>query len=410
VSAVSPDAYREHRDYVLAVLARRCGWLRPADREAILHDAYLVLLEKERDGTLDPAAMSPRELRAYLVQTAINKTLNEGQRAEHRRTEPLGEAALAAHDPRRPPDEHAAASLDRARLREIVAELPRRRQAIVKLRFFFERTPEEIQRYLGITERAYRRELERAMRQIAEQYELVRSGAYCDTRRSMILALVAGLSGPNRARDAREHLRSCPGCAHWAAALREQVRDVAVVLPLPPAALEPGPLERLAGALDAVRDLLAGAKHQAVAASARVDPGYASAARPGTVVAAVAGCLALGGGATYCVVEGVPGPLRGAFADERRTEPRRERSATRATPTPTAAPVRVTPTPTPRPTRTPAPRRQRQRPRRTPTPVPQPAPAAPPPVQEFGLEGSGEAITPAPAQTGGGAAADEFGP
>jgi hypothetical protein len=136
------------------------------------------------------------------------------------------DAALAAPDAGRSPEERAAASLDRARLREIIAELPRRRQAIVKLRFFFERTPEEIQRYLGITERAYRRELERAMRQIAERYELVRSGAYCDTRRSMILALIAGLAGPNRARDAREHLRSCPGCAHWAAAALDAGRWV----------------------------------------------------------------------------------------------------------------------------------------------------------------------------------------
>jgi RNA polymerase sigma factor (sigma-70 family) len=403
VSAVSPDAYSEHRDYVLAVLARRCGWLRAEDREAILHDAYLVLLEKQRDGTLDPAAMAARELRAYLVQTAINKTLNEGQRAERRRTEPLGDTALAAPDAGRSPEERAAARLDRARLHEIVGELPRRRQAIVKLRFFFERTPEEIQGYLGITERAYRRELERAMRQIAQQYELVRSGTYCDTRRSMILALIAGLSGPNRARDARAHLRSCPGCAHWAAALREQVRDVAAVLPLPPAALDAGPLERLAGALDALRDALVGAKQHALAATARVDPGYATAARPGAVAAAVAGCVAIGGGATYCVVQGVPEPLRGAFAEDKRAEPRR---APRATATPTPVPVRATATP--KPARTPAPRRQRAR--RTPTPTPQPA--APAPAQEFGLEGSGQPVSPQPAQTSGGGAppAGEFDP
>jgi RNA polymerase sigma factor (sigma-70 family) len=399
VSAVSPDAYSEHRDYVLAVLARRCGWLRAEDREAILHDAYLVLLEKQRDGTLDPAAMAARELRAYLVQTAINKTLNEGQRAERRRTEPLDDTALAAPDAARSPEERAAASLDRARLQEIVGELPRRRQAIVKLRFFFDRTPEEIQGYLGITERAYRRELERAMRQLGEQYELVRRGSYCDSRRSMILALVAGLSGPNRARDAREHLRSCPGCAHWAAAMREQARDVAAVLPVPPAALDPGPFERLSGALESAREALLGT-------AARVDPGYATAARPGSVAAAVAGCIALGGGATYCVVQGVPGPLRGALGAERAERPRAERRAPRTTRAPEPAPIRAVMTPAP--TRTPAPER-RERPRRTPTPQPTAPAAAPAVAQEFGAEGSGQPISPPPAESGGGGGAPPAG-
>src|ERR1700742_1504017 len=113
--------YREHRDYVLAVLSRRCGWLGGDERESVFHDAYTVMLEKERDGRLDAGAMHPKQVRAYLTQAAINKALDEGKRAERRRSEPIGERALAEPDGAVAPDELAAARLDGARLREIVA-------------------------------------------------------------------------------------------------------------------------------------------------------------------------------------------------------------------------------------------------------------------------------------------------
>lgn len=212
--------YQQHRRYVLGVLAHRCRWLEPDEREEMLHDAYTVLLEKHRVGELDVAAMAPHQVRAYLVQTAINKALDEGKRAGRTRSEPIGDRTLAQPDVGATPEDLAAASLDNARVREIVAELPERQQAIVKLRFFLDRTPEEIQRLLGLTERSYRRELERAMRLVAERYELVRTGEFCESRRSVIRAYVAGIAGPNRARGARDHLASCPACAHWAVHLR----------------------------------------------------------------------------------------------------------------------------------------------------------------------------------------------
>jgi RNA polymerase sigma factor (sigma-70 family) len=221
--AVSP--YEEHRDYVLAVLARRCAWLNREEREDVFHDAYAVFLAKERDGALDLAAMSPQQIRAFLTQTAINKGLDEGKRAGRKRSVPMGDTEFTEPDVGRPPDELVAAGMDSARVREIVAELPDRKQAIVKLRFFFDRTPTEIQRTLGISERAYRRELERAVRYITERYEAVREGSFCDSRKSMVIAFVRGIAGPSRARAAQEHLASCPSCARFAADLRELTRQ-----------------------------------------------------------------------------------------------------------------------------------------------------------------------------------------
>lgn len=84
-AAVAGASYAEHRQYVLAVLGRRCRWLQPDEREALLHDAYAVMLEKARDGALDLDAMHDLQVRAYLTQTALNKALDEGKRAERTR-------------------------------------------------------------------------------------------------------------------------------------------------------------------------------------------------------------------------------------------------------------------------------------------------------------------------------------
>jgi RNA polymerase sigma factor (sigma-70 family) len=220
----APTPYEQHRDYVLAVLSRRCAWLTREEREETFHEAYTVVLEKQRDGALELEAMAPEQVRAFLTQTAINKGLDEGKRVGRKRSVELDDAAFAEPDTGRAPDELAAADMDSARVREIIGELPARQQAIVKLRFFFDRTPGEIQRSLGITERAYRRELERAMRHVSDRYELVREGSFCESRRSVILAFVMGIAGPGRARAAQEHLATCPSCAHWAAEVREAAR------------------------------------------------------------------------------------------------------------------------------------------------------------------------------------------
>jgi RNA polymerase sigma factor (sigma-70 family) len=410
---VRKDTYEQNREYVLGVLGRRCRWLDDDDREAALHDAYAVLLEKEREGRLDIAAMHPNQLRAYFTQTAINKALDEGKRADRKRVEPLGERALAEPDPGQAPEELVSESLDSARMGEIVGELPERAQTIVKLRFYFDRTPEEIQDYMRISERVYRRELERAMRRIADVYQLVREDTFCDSRRSLILAYVAGIAGPGRIAKAREHLAACPGCAHWAAELRVAAEKAAALLPLPPITMGEGPFTRLAESLAGVRDGLVdaggAAKQQAGALAARVDaatPQYVAGARPGALAAVVAGCVAVGAGATYCAVEGISGPLTSVVPIDEKDERAKPKEKPRPKPvTAQAAPQRPPPVvstieaPVSKPRRERAPARQRaSAPASASAPAPAPAPtsAAPPPapepVEEFGFE---EPVQPA---------------
>src|SRR5262249_9030991 len=106
--------YERHRDYVLAVLSRRCGWLHPSHREALFHDAYAVFLEKQRDGHLDTGVMRTPQVRAYLTQTALNKAMDEGKRAGRRRSVSLDDEDLGIDpiDPGRALDERLASSFD----------------------------------------------------------------------------------------------------------------------------------------------------------------------------------------------------------------------------------------------------------------------------------------------------------
>jgi RNA polymerase sigma factor (sigma-70 family) len=221
--------YDEHRDYVLAVLGRRCAWIDPADREALLHDAYLVFLEKQRDGRLDVTQMCPPQVRAYLTRTALHKAMDERRRLDRRHVVSLDDAGLGIDpvDPGQSLDDLIISRFDDARVREIVAELPRRQRLVITLRYFFCRSPEEIQHRLGITERVYRRELERASHELARRFALVRQGTFCQTRRSAILAHITGVAGTDRGAQAQRHLETCPSCASWAAPQRSAMRDAA---------------------------------------------------------------------------------------------------------------------------------------------------------------------------------------
>jgi RNA polymerase sigma factor (sigma-70 family) len=176
IRAITPDAvslYADHRDRVLRVLAWRASWLDRSEREAIFHDAYAVLLEKERNGALDPGSMPAAQVRAYLTQTALNKALDAGKRARRRHLVPLEDSPECdLPQDAISPEETAVARSDAERVRELVSELPDREQLVIKLRFFFDRSPTEIRRHLGITERTYRRLFERAMRTLAARYEL----------------------------------------------------------------------------------------------------------------------------------------------------------------------------------------------------------------------------------------------
>jgi putative zinc finger protein len=205
---------------------------------------------------------------------------------------------------------------------------------VVKLRWGWGLSRREIASVLGVSEKVVKRDLEVSGRRLSEVVEELRSGRWCQRRRSLVTAYALELLSPSRAARAEAHLRACSGCRGLVHELRRRAEDVSGVAPAPvlaaPSMLRP--LEAVGAALDSARtqlsDFVSGAKQQAVSLSVRAtDPTPLAGARPGAVAAAVAGCLAAGTGA-YCAVEGaVPEPLRfGPLAQERASADQPERS------------------------------------------------------------------------------------
>jgi hypothetical protein len=160
---------------------------------------------------------------------------------------------------------------------------------------------------------------------------------------------------------------------------------------------------------------LASLKQHATAGYSRaVDPTPVAGVRPGAAAAAITGCLAIGGGTTYCVTQSVD-PIGGLAQivaparDQKQAKPPKKRVAQQlptstATPSPLATPV-ITPTAEP-PTPSPQPAAEAT-PRPTPKPTPPPTPEeeyeplAPAASSASQPSSPRQEPTPAPAPAGG---------
>jgi RNA polymerase sigma factor (sigma-70 family) len=297
------------------------------------------------------------------------------------------EFGLAAVEERRPEDalfeQEDQAELEQV-THSVLARLSERQREIVVLYSHGQRRS-EIAEHLGVTPRSVKRALERILAEGRDEL-LRRAGRGCESGESLVARLAFGLASSRETRQAQLHLASCPRCGALYERLDCWREKVAALFPVPAIAEQahPGVLERaLHGTADAlssirhrasdgvgaareqVADATAHAKQQAVEAYYRVvDPTPLAGVRPGAVAAAVAGCLAIGGGATYCVEQGFS-PMR-AFSGVMATkghEPKpaekpRKASAAAApvvtvTATPTPPPPTATVTPSPQPTAAP---------------------------------------------------------
>ena len=280
--------------------------------------------------------------------------------------------------------------------RAILARLSERQCQIVALHSHGLRRP-AIAEHLGMTPRSVKRALERIMAEA--RGELVRlAGRGCEAGEPLVARLAFGLASPRETRLAQLHLAGCPTCGALYERLDLWREKVAAFVPVPLAEqADPGILERAlhgaahalssakrrvtdgaTGARDHFSEGVAHAKQQATATYYRVaDPTPLAGVRPGAAAATVASCLALGGGATYCVERGID-PTRvfaGAGSSQmHEAKPRSKQKAVAAaaSPTPTATSTpQVTPQPTPTVQATPQP-----------TATAQPTPTAEPPAPQ----------------------------
>ena len=324
-----------------------------------------------------------------------------------------------------PPEDELIKREDQADLAQLMAavleRLSERQRDVVALHTRGRKRP-QIAEHLHLSVRTVKRELEQIL--TVGRLELARfAGHGCAEGEELIRRLAFGLASSAQRDQAQLHLAMCPHCAAFYERLGEWHQKAAAMLPLPAAEhVKPGLLERathgLGEAASGLKQQLvdggAQLKQQAASAYYRaVDPTPLSAVRPGAAATAIAGCLALTGGATYCVEQGVS-PLDGVGAIVRsapeskepqpKPPPTKEPTPT-PTPPPAAPPQPQTPVPKPEP-RAPAQPAPAQPAPAQPVPPPsQAAPSAPGPQREFDFEQSRPAAprtpAPAPAQGGG---------
>jgi len=236
-----------------------------------------------------------------------------------------------------------------ALVREVADSLSERRREILALWGAGHNRP-EIAARLGLSERAVKRDLLAIMEEA--RVVLAREvGGGCLAGEPLVLRLACGLANAAEAAQARLHLDRCRRCSELAERLEAWREKVGAVLPVPAAeAASPGLVERVvshgAHAIGSVKQQILGGGSQvsqqaAAGVYARaVDPGPLAGIRPGAVAALVAGCLAVGGGATYCAEQGVDplGAAKNLIAGTQEGEPSPSPSSPAATEPATAAP------------------------------------------------------------------------
>lgn len=249
---------------------------------------------------------------------------------------------------------------------------------------------------LDVSERAVKRDLleivDRARAALARL-----TGGGCDRGESLVVRLACGLATSTEAAQAQLHLARCERCQQFHERLNLWREKVSAVLPIP--ASEQTDLNFLERSLHKCLDcagslrqhLVDGGtqvKQQAVVTYTRVaDPTPLAGARPGTAVAVVTGCLAVGGAGAYCVDKGID-TLKGKDKPAKRAEAK-PRKAKKADVAPvqqvdTTVQPQVVVEPDPEPV--------------APPPPPEPVEPAPQPPPEQSFEPSSPAYSPSAAQ------------
>jgi len=380
-------AYGVHERAVMGMLSSRYRDLDHDSRYELYHEAWTSVLRRRAAG------VEIANLEGYLV-CATDKLASKrtyGADARRRVTfDPTDSPFAHLADAAETPEESALAADEARRIRMLIDELDGAERAVLKLRLDLGFEPAEIRERLGLTERGYRRVVERAGKSLLAQFAAFDSGEWARRKRSLLCACVFGVATERQQERARRLVAEDPCCRAMMSELRALGGRAAMALPLPAgpsAAAVAGadggrPAEMVAGAHQQVSELLARARESAAGAYARVsDPTPLAGARPGAVATVLAGCLAAAGGGTYCAVEGVPDPLRPALGIERAVPQASEGAREPAPPEPAPRPPPAASEPAPaiqKPAQAPAPEQS------PPAPTPPAAPTPPPaPADEF---------------------------
>ena len=273
----------------------------------------LRALERRHTGLGD------EEIRKYVLTAVAHQASKELRRRRRKPVAPI-ERAAAIPDARSRPEERADQAEDSRITRDLLASLPKRRRAVLMLRYGWGLEPAQVCELIeGLSPRAYRKEVTKGIDQLADRVRVLERGEWCADREPILKAFAAGIADAEQQHQAQLHLAHCRHCADFVGKLTGHLHDLggslvaSGVLDLAADGRLSLP-DRIAEIADRTRDALSGGPP--LAAAAPRGAGAAGAgllAKLGGLGAAGKATLAcLGGGATAaaCVAAGIgPGDL-----------------------------------------------------------------------------------------------------
>jgi len=262
--------------------------------EDIYASAWLGTLRnlEQRQGGLDDD-----EIRRYLFTAVARQASKELRRRRRRPVAPLENPDLVGDG--QSPLEDRADQRERSKVtRDLLASLPRRRRAVLLLRYGWGLEPKQVCELInGLSPRAYRKEITRGVDELAERVRLLEDGRWCADREPILKTFAAGLADAEETRQAQHHLAHCRQCADFVGKLTGHLHDLggAVALPAATDLAAHGRLsiaDRLGDMADRGRDFFTGAFARGGEAASESGTTVASSLAPRGAAAAAAGAVA----------------------------------------------------------------------------------------------------------------------
>jgi RNA polymerase sigma factor (sigma-70 family) len=225
-------SYRQLRGSLRRSLTRRLN-LSAAEFDELYQEAWQQVVRREREGE------QIRNYRGFVIGVIVNQWKTRARANGRRSTVSLAgqqaewEQRGGMGEPVAPPADEQLVRQEQVRLAlELIESIddPRRRQ-VLKLRLACGLSAREVQRVVGVSERTYRRLLEKAGHDLDLQYDLVKNGTWCADRREVLLAYAEGRADEHQAVQAKRHLDSCLACrqvvARWRRRSHRETRPLA---------------------------------------------------------------------------------------------------------------------------------------------------------------------------------------
>ena len=177
--------------------------------------------------------LTDQEIRSYVFTAVAHQAGKEIRRRKRRPTTSLDLASSVA-DASPAPDDRAGQVEDSRVTRDLLASLPRRRRAVLMLRYGWGLDPAQVCELVkGLSPRAYRKEITRGVDELTEKLRRFETGDWCADREPILKAYAAGLADPEQKLQAQQHLSHCRSCSEFVGKLTGHLHDVGSALAVP---------------------------------------------------------------------------------------------------------------------------------------------------------------------------------